>query len=217
MPLISARRKSQLRRAYRKRIHNDLFTVRVYIDEVSEQPNPQLKATTRERYAEFATFRGSIYHMLSGKIGRLFRNIIELPYSVLGLVDQSAYVIQYVPDLYILEAADGVSDNAVPSSVLLQDSAANFEISPIRVGAKVTNTTDESFGFVTSIPTPTSLAVTALTGGTLDLFTAGDAYEIHNVNDLRAGDYVYHLDRWREVLFMIRDSTGVQHSALLGD
>lgn len=216
MTLISERRKARLRRVFRKKIHNDKFRVNVFIDEALVQPNPQVKGQMVKRHAEFNNFEASVYANLSGKIGRIFRNIVEFPHDVLGLLDQAAWLLQYVPNLYNLEAVTSASTNVAPSATQLEDSVENFQTLPIRVGAQVYNITDNSRAIVTAIAAHT-ITTTALSGGSSNLFTAGDDYNICNSNELQADDKVFHLNRWRTVLHVIPDSTGVQTTVLLGD
>lgn len=212
--IISNRRRDSLRRIYATRIHAINVPVRMWVREESKQSNPQLKPQMQAVRVEFPLFPCSYYNTLSGKIGRIFRNRNDVIQSAMGIIDNVSAMIEYVPDMHVILAVTAIADSGTPTSLI--DLDENFLTRGVRVGAKVSNVLDGSTGIITAV-TATQLTFVALSGGTLNDFAPGDAYTVHNDNNLRLDDQVFVYESWKTVLAVLPDSTNVQVTALLGD
>lgn len=220
MTVLNLRQKVKMRDIFKRRIHNDTFTVKLFIDETVVQKNPQIGGVKKPRYAEFTDFKGSIYDALSGVVSRIAQRHVEFSVMPAGIMDNTFFALQYVPDEYNLLATAGQATNAGGGEVADQliDETKDFKILPVRVGAKVLNLTDGSSALVTAINSDaTKLDTEELSGGDLNIYSEDDEYEIYNSNNLRPHDSVRHLDKWREVLYVVRDSEGVQTTVFLAE
>lgn len=215
MTTINAKRRELFRGKFARLIHNGSVRVRIYIDESSSQPNPHMKAQAEVRRGVLEGFECSVFPMLSGKLTRLFRARLELQMASPGLLDAAEFMVQFVPNKYILRTTAGLSTNAAPSATSLT-AAEDFTATFVKVGAKVTNVTDGSSALVTNVA-QNELTVEPLSGGTLNVFTAGDSYTVDNSNELMVDDQVEVDSKWRTVLAVISDSEGIQETVLLGD
>lgn len=215
MPIVSQVRKELFRAKFGQLVHNKIVRVRIFIDEISVQENPNFKAQMQVRRGILGGFECSIFPILSGKLTRLFRAKLEQLIVQSGLLDTAEFIIQFVSDQYILRAVIGESTNGVPSSTSLE-AVEDFIAKFVKVGAKVTNVTDGSSAIVTVVA-QNELTTEALTGGTLNVYTLGDTYTVDNLNKLLINDQVEIENKWRTVISVIPDSEGIQETVLLGD
>lgn len=226
MPIFNDHQRAIARNQYLRYVHNIDIDVEVAITRTRAVVMPGYTATQSEETQDtnlFSGFRCSVYDMLSGKLGRIFRNRIYEVAMEMGIWDDVAYMVQYVDQQYILESHAGAATNGTPSNTILEDGLVDFTTLPIRpdlpdgtIGARVYNTADGSYASIVSI-SASQIITSGLAGGTDNLFTSGDTYEIRSVNDLQVGDRIHVYNDWREVLAVIKDSEGIQHTALTAD
>lgn len=215
MTIVTARRKVMFRNKFIRLVHNQPVDVRIKIDETNVQPNPDFKAEMKSRFGELSGFMCSVFPILSGKLTRLFRAKLEHELVQSGLLDKAEFMVQFVPQQFILRTTEGLVTNAVPSATEL-DAIEDFIATFVKVGAQVTNTTDGSTSIVTVVEA-NKLTTTALSGGTNNLFTVGDSYTVDNDNELQIDDQVMIDGKYRTILGVIPDSEGIQETVLLGD
>lgn len=210
-----------MRQRYITMIHNESVDVEVAISrtKVTEMPG-YVDAQTEDSIVsqEFSDFGCSIYDLLSGKLSRIFRNKVYEQAMDFGIWDDVSYLVQYVNSQYILEARNGLVTNATPSNTILEDSLVDFTTLPIRsdfdsglIGAQIINVSDGSTANILSV-VALQIVTDGLVNGTDNLFDLGDSYQILNVNDLKTGDRVKIHNNWREVLAVVQDSEGIQHT-----
>ncbi|MFC1998883.1 hypothetical protein ACFLVR_04500 [Chloroflexota bacterium] len=72
----------------------------------------------------------------------------------------------------------GTDDAGASNTVLTDTASGDFVNDGVVAGDYVYNTTDGSYGVVTSVTATTVTTVAALTGGTLNTWTSGDGYRI---------------------------------------
>ena len=208
---------ASMRKNYAKYIHTSRVRVRIVVRETDEQPNPNFKAQSVKEYGEFNDFPCSYYHILSGKLTRVFRTVLEAVQTTVGLIDKAAFIVQFITHTPSLLASTGTASNLAGSATQLDiTDPASFIVDNVRVGALVTNVTDGSTAIVTDVDA-LQLTTTPLAGGTDNQYTAGDEFTVHNYNDLVVDDQVYLDGRWRTVLAVVEDSIGVQTSVLVSE
>lgn len=222
MPVFSPQQRKIARQQFGRYMHNDTLSVQLAISRDKSTVMPgydDMESAETVNYGTFSGFKCSVYDMLSGKLSRIFRNRIYEVAMEFGIWDDVAYLIQYIDTKYILEAHTGTATNVVSSNTILNDSAIDFTTLKIRanfedgtIGAQVFNLTDGSIANVVSI-TDLQIVTDGLTGGINNEFALGDSYKIMNVNNLKVGDRVYIDNDWREILAVIKDSEGIQHTA----
>lgn len=215
MPLLNVYERELQRATFRTEIHNLSTSVRTLIGAVVSTPDPEYINVSTPTRKEFPGFLHSYYHILSGKISRLFRSETELKELPIGLLDKIQHIVQYVPDDYVLLSASGLADGPA-SATLLADAAVDFVASAVQVGAKVLNVTDGSSATVTVVAA-NLITTTPLSGGTLNLYSLGDSYQVLNINKLVLDDQILLRGDWRTVLMVIPDSEGVQTTVLCSD
>lgn len=214
--LLTTRQQDQLRQVYKRQIHNETHAVKIAIKLIVNVKNPEYDDSNSlvPQYYQFDDFTCSSYVVLSGKTSRIFQNRLDLIPMDLGILEKAEYQIQYVMGQYDLLAATGVATNLTPSGTTLQVDSENFE-DRVKIGAQIRNTTDGSLSYVTTVVGDT-LTFATLTGGTLNLFTATDTFEVYNLAELNVGDEMQLRNQWWSVLAVIPDSINVQVTALLG-
>ena len=214
MTLLGAQQLAEMRKTFRADIHNVAVSVRLQLGAYSDVPAREGYETTRvQEFTELANFPCSYYQFLSGKTTRIFRSRLEEQINAAGHWNDTEWLFQYVPNLNEVLLLSSASTNAAPSATVLEDSTKDFTALGVAVGALVQNITDGSEALITVVGT-TTLTTEALTGGTLDLYTAADAYRILNPTSLKVNDQVKIQGLWRTVLGVIPDSEGVQSTAM---
>lgn len=205
-----------MRKRYELYIHSSFAHVRMVVREELQQANPNFKAQNVHVFHVFEGFRCSVYHILSGKLTRVFRSVLEAVQGISGVIDKTAFIVQYVSHNPYLLAASGTATNVVPLNAVLYDSNVDFLDSGVMVGALVTNTTDGSTALV-QVVSQHSLETAVLTNGVNNTFSPNDAYTVHNYNDLKVDDQIYIDGKWRTVLAVVHDSWGIQTSTMVSE
>lgn len=221
---LSGRQRELVRKRFARLVHNQTYQVEIALKRDYATVMPGYAAAATEAsvvYHEFDDFVGSAYDIISGKLSRLFRNRVYLQAESFGLLDKASFLLQYIPNQYILQACSGVVTDLTPHATVLTDSGAEFLTEPIRpdlddgtIGAAVFNTTDGSSGLIVD-KTATTITVAELTGGALNLFSPGDAYVVRNLNHLSEGDRAFINNGWRQALAVVKDTEWLQHSVFM--
>ena len=88
------------------------------------------------------------------------------------------------------EILDTGTDTTGSGTLVLNDTAATFITDGIKVGMGIANTTDGSVGEITAVNSEIQLECT-LSGGTLDVWTISDAYDITAWDSSWSGNYMW--------------------------
>lgn len=215
--LLNSAELAEMRRTFRLDIHNNLVDARLQLGpESAATTMPGYKAKQVQQHTTVSNFPCSYYQFLSGKTTRVFRSRLEEQVFASGLWNDTEWMLQFVPGLTEVLLHTGASTNAVPSDTILEDSLIDFQVLGIVAGALVVNTIDGSQAIVVTV-NANSLVTEILSGGTLNLYTAGDVYSVYNPTACKVGDQFFINGRWRNVLGVIPDSEGVQSTALCSD
>lgn len=215
MPAFTNKNKSLMKHILWTQVHNLVIPAKQIISSEATV-NTNYPDTQQIRSVTF-NLRCSIFNLLSGKSSRIFKSHVDLMPSAIGMIDESTHLIEWVREMYPYLTAPGVVTNSTPSATSLKSSTSTFQTLGVRLGAQVLNVTDGSTAYVTSIISETELVTSALTGGTLNLYTATNVITINNENSLEDDDQIFVENRWRVVLAIIRDSEHVQSMAFVKD
>ena len=100
MTILPTGVKERMRSIFAERMHNTVTSVKKISATTTDQLDPRYEETTQNTLTVYTDFGCSYYHMLSGKIDRMFaeRDIAELT-AQLGTLEQIMYVVRYVCDL----------------------------------------------------------------------------------------------------------------------
>lgn len=166
-----------------------------------------------------AAILATVFHLLSAKVGRMFRARIEFAVLPAGLLDTAAYLLEWASEQYSVAVnITGVASNLVPSSTVLERSSGSFLLLGARVGDKVLNVIDGSTAIIEIVAADgLSVTTTPLTGGTVDLYTSGDTYNIMFYNAVEMEDLVQIAGKYRRVVAVIPDSHDMQTTAVIED
>ena len=82
------------------RMHNLTTSVKKITSTTTTQKDPRYKESEQPVFTTYTDFQCSYYHMLSGKVDRMFseRDIAELTQQ-LGTFEQTIYAVRYISDL----------------------------------------------------------------------------------------------------------------------
>lgn len=201
----------------RRSVHNDYTDVKFLWKTESTQSNPNIKASLKPVYSNVINnFPCRITQIESGKLNRIFRHRLAEHSLPAGFWDNVAYEVSYVDGLHELVAHTGVA-SGIDSSTIVEEAGFDFLANlPVRDTAFIRNNTDGSYAKVVSI-TASQITTEALTGGTTNLYQAGDEFDVMIPTWLQEKDQIFVVGRWRNVLLNVQDSEGLQHTAFVSD
>lgn len=98
MTILSSQALTVQRGILKRRLHNDIYSIRKWIAGTTIDENPLFTADNADDWIEYDGFKALAVEVLSGKMNRLFeeRNLDIL--KDLGSVNKVVYVINYVPN-----------------------------------------------------------------------------------------------------------------------
>lgn len=219
MTIMTPARRFKARAHLRQFVHNDTAQVKLRWKETTVQSNPNIKGSPQPSYtAAIAGFPCRVTQIESGKLNRIFRHRMGELTLPEGFWDNVAYEITYIDGLYELLLLASVVTNAAPSDTELFDAAVpDFTALTIRNGdGYIKNTTDGSWAKIVTIEAG-KITTEALAEGTLNLYTAGDDYELYLPTLLSQDDQIYAKGKWRTVLLDVQDSEHIQRTAFVSD
>jgi len=115
-------------------MHNQTINVKKISGVTTTQKDPRYKETEQPTFDEYSDFDCSYYHMLSGKIDRMFseRDIAELT-EQLGTMEQTIYAVRYISGLTLTAGVIGPEPPITNNLVLEEEVKIDAEWWKVRL------------------------------------------------------------------------------------